>query len=222
MKYTVCLICFCFSICGLYSQDTLYFRNKDVVPAKVLEVGTSLIRYLRFADGPNYSVEKKEVAYIRYANGSVDTIRVSQINTLSVAGNPAGNQSILFHNKKLYFHEHFLSDHTLKMLIEAYPFPKNKNLMIREFDEMQMHKRNQYVANGVAAAGFILPAITSVYSVEASFGSNLSDDQVATIFVGGIITGAAIRIISFAYVKINKNKRAKNASNIARLYNEMN
>ncbi len=59
----------------LLAQDTIYKVNRDVVVANVQEVGTTEIRYKRFAapDGPMYIVRKSEVWKIVYADGATET-----------------------------------------------------------------------------------------------------------------------------------------------------
>src|SRR4051812_18940632 len=65
-----------FSVFGLPAQDTLVLRNKQVVPALILEIGSETIRYKKpaNADGPDYIAYKSEVQSIIFKNGVKETI----------------------------------------------------------------------------------------------------------------------------------------------------
>lgn len=57
------------------SQDTLHFRNGSSIISKVLEISPLEIKYKKIenTDGPVYIVNKEEVKFIRYKNGSIDS-----------------------------------------------------------------------------------------------------------------------------------------------------
>ena len=54
--------------------DQIVLRNGDVVEAKVKEVGVNEIRYKKCdrPDGPDYTISKRDVLSIKYANGEVE------------------------------------------------------------------------------------------------------------------------------------------------------
>ena len=62
-----------------FSQDVIYKKDKTKVDAKVLEVGTSEIKYKSTAnpDGPIYSINKSDVILIAYQNGTFDSFSSS-------------------------------------------------------------------------------------------------------------------------------------------------
>jgi hypothetical protein len=63
------LVSFLFSWSG-YSQDTIRLQTKEIIIAKVIEVGTKEIKYKKSnnLDGPLYSVKKNVVDFIIYSN----------------------------------------------------------------------------------------------------------------------------------------------------------
>lgn len=77
MKRILFLLLFLF-VCGfaqkLSAQDTIYKTNRDIVVAKVLEVGSYDVKYKRYAspDGPTYIIRKAEIQKIVYADGTVE------------------------------------------------------------------------------------------------------------------------------------------------------
>lgn len=76
MNRIITLIVFlCFAI-SVKAQDTLIMANGAYLPAKVIEVNTSEIKYKKAdnPDGPTFVISKAEVSSIRYKNGTVDKI----------------------------------------------------------------------------------------------------------------------------------------------------
>lgn len=55
-----------------HAQDLIIKRNTDEIPAKVLEVSPTEIKYKQtdHLDGPTYVIPKSEVFMIRYSNGT--------------------------------------------------------------------------------------------------------------------------------------------------------
>lgn len=58
-----------------YAQDNIILRNGEEVPAKVLEVTQTDLKYRKAAnpDGPIYTATLRDVLLIKYANGTKDT-----------------------------------------------------------------------------------------------------------------------------------------------------
>lgn len=77
-KYIVLCVALCAAATSLRAQDMIVLRNAkaEEIPAKVLEVGETQIRYRKFSnpDGPVYTIGKSEVFFIRYENGEKEVI----------------------------------------------------------------------------------------------------------------------------------------------------
>ncbi len=58
-----------------YAQDNITLRNGEEIPAKVLEVSQTDLKYRRTAnpDGPVYTAPLRDVLFIKYANGTKDS-----------------------------------------------------------------------------------------------------------------------------------------------------
>lgn len=58
-----------------YAQDNIILRNGEEIPAKVLEVTQTDLKYRKAAnpDGPIYTATLRDVLLIKYANGTKDT-----------------------------------------------------------------------------------------------------------------------------------------------------
>lgn len=59
-----------------FAQDKIITRNSSVIEAKVIEIGSDVIKYKRFSNqnGPLYSIPKKDVYTIWYENGEEEKI----------------------------------------------------------------------------------------------------------------------------------------------------
>lgn len=67
---------FLLSSVSLRAQDTIVKLNGEIIPAKIIEVGTNAIRYTKsdIKEGPTFVDYKTDIAYIRYSNGKKEII----------------------------------------------------------------------------------------------------------------------------------------------------
>jgi len=65
-----------FIFLGLFAQDVIVKKNGDEINVKILEIGISEIKYKKSEnmEGPTYSESKKEIFYVKFANGSKEVI----------------------------------------------------------------------------------------------------------------------------------------------------
>jgi hypothetical protein len=61
------------------AQDKIYRKNGQVLKVKVIEIGTSEIKYRIFGDddGPIYVLEKDRIKKIEYANGTTEKLTIN-------------------------------------------------------------------------------------------------------------------------------------------------
>jgi hypothetical protein len=57
-----------------FSQDKIYRQNGEIIKAKVLEIGTSEVKYKDFSnlDGPVYVIETERIKKIEFENGKIE------------------------------------------------------------------------------------------------------------------------------------------------------
>lgn len=74
---------------SLFSQDIIELNNGDDIKVKVTEILKNEVKYKKFTniEGPTYSIEKRKVLMIRYANGEKDIFKEKK--------------EIIFNNQKL-------------------------------------------------------------------------------------------------------------------------
>lgn len=70
--FTIIVLSFAMNFC--FSQDTISKINGSKIHSKIIEIGTTEIKYKKFnnVDGPIYVISKSEVLMIQYANGTKD------------------------------------------------------------------------------------------------------------------------------------------------------
>lgn len=63
----------------VYAQDVIVKKDGTTILSKVIEIGTSEVKYKKFSNqnGPTYSVSKSELQAINYENGEKDTFESS-------------------------------------------------------------------------------------------------------------------------------------------------
>ncbi|MBL0049573.1 MAG: hypothetical protein IPP32_15920 [Bacteroidetes bacterium] len=81
-----------FIICSLFTfklraQDRMFFKNGDMVEAKILEVSSSEIVYKKATnpDGPSYHELKSNVSKIEFANGTVEVFSSPKTETIKIS-----------------------------------------------------------------------------------------------------------------------------------------
>ena len=76
MKKLMLITIVMFQFVAVHSQDIIIKKSGDEIQSKVIEVGTSEIKYKKFEnqDGPTYAIHKNEVFKIKYENGFEDVI----------------------------------------------------------------------------------------------------------------------------------------------------
>ena len=217
---------FVFIIFGfsIHAQDTIRFRNGEVKAVKVTEVGVNEIKYNRFDNvgGPLYVTPKNDVHYIKFENGTIDTIKNKveidpQVVTQRISAQPVIKKQSLMYVRR---------DNEILMAIEILPSSDTKLKLKREYALMKHYQTNQYLANGLGMGiGFAVPVVVSSIVVANFFNSNgnsfVGRNGLAVI-VAGAIVGAAIRITGQVFAKVNKNKRLNARKNIVRMYDELN
>lgn len=79
------------SLSNLFAQDVIYKKDKTKIDAKVLEIGTSDVKYKPSAnpDGPVYTINKFEISTIVFQNGTFEVFSAEsagrkKIDSLSV------------------------------------------------------------------------------------------------------------------------------------------
>lgn len=198
------------------AQDTICFKNNTCINAKILEVNSKEVRYLKqeLNDGPVYVASGSDIRFLKYKNGVVDSIKTTAVSVIQ-------NQDTLFlqpitiKGKRLVYDNRNLTDRKLKLLINDYPVPQTREELKREFRKMQRCEIAQKVCAPIGfASGFVLVAGSMVYILDKE------PKQTALIAITSVIGGAIIRISSHVIFNVYRNKRFYSRKKIALMYNQ--
>ncbi|MBK7668299.1 MAG: hypothetical protein IPJ32_13750 [Sphingobacteriaceae bacterium] len=206
----------------MFSQDTLVHKSGERQAVKVTEVGVNDIKYHRYDNltGPQYIINKQDVRFIRYANGTVDTIvKYAEIKPQVIS--PSVEFQVMSSKSKSSLMYNNISDRDLLYTIQTLPLSDSKNKMLKEYSKMMDYKRTQYLANGLGfGIGFAVPVVVTYLTL--SDYNYFSSQDGAAVIVGGALVGAAIRITGQVLTKMNKNKRLNAKRNVIMLYDNLN
>lgn len=206
------------------AQDSIYFKNKTIVIAKVREVGTSEIKYQMFENlsGPNYLVAKSDVQFIKYSNGYIDsikTISASKAIDNLVVNKTVATEEIKLFGSRLVFHGKTISDRKLNMMIINHPSAETKIELRKQFKKMDNYKLK---ARALGPGLFVTGVIVHGYALGSLFGGNFNGSQDGTTeIVSAFIVGAALRISGHVVNAVYKNKVKSKRAEIVDMYNEM-
>lgn len=206
------------------AQDTIYFKNKSSIRAKINEVGITEIKYQRFdnLNGPDYTVLKNEIVFIKYFNGITDTIKSTLysydlINSTPIIKNNI-NEKINFIGNRMLYKGKGLNDKKLHMLINNCELTEAELQLNKEFKQLNIYKLKQ---RALAPGLFLGGALIHFYALDQTFSGN--GQPVETIIVlPAFIVGAVLRIASHVVSSVNKNKTISKRAEIASMYNELN
>lgn len=222
---------------NVFSQDSIRFMNNNIIATKISEVGITDIKYHRFdnLDGPQYIVNKQDIRYIKFANGTVDSIRVEvaksttepkleyKNETANLPTTSTDAPKIIIKRNRLVYNNRGLGEAKLWMLIDNFPSKEGKVKLMTEYNTMKKYKNTQYIA-GFSGLGLALASVVAGFSLASADTRGSSTNNVSTV-VGDIVGGAAIGIIlgvtGSTISTIFKAKRVKKRTEIAEMYNDM-
>ncbi|MES2761760.1 MAG: hypothetical protein V4677_06120 [Bacteroidota bacterium] len=207
------------------AQDTIYKRNGEVIPAKVMEITPKEITYKRFdmQDGPLFINDKNEIKKIKYNTGSIDSFAVvisrppqkAYIHSSKNYSRDIPNDQITKSYKRGLYHYqgHRLSDRNVLFLAtEKNAVWKNKDLDLAITDS----HRNRALQYTIGYGGVILGGGSLIASAvfEEAFETNTASIIVGTLGVGIFVSS---QVISFRY----KLHRIKHADKVAEIFNQL-
>lgn len=205
----------------LFSQDSIYKKNGEIIPSKILEISDAQVKFKKInnLEGPSYSELKSEIFRIKFENGSVDTIIHKEvIQEVIVQSSPVPNSGFPTKQSLMY---RKLNDRELFLLIVELPASTQKNKMLTEYKKMRQFKAIQYLSTGLGfGIGFAVPVVVT-YAVLANESYSNNSDPV-TYIVAGALTGAAIRTVGQVLFHVNKNKKLNARKNLMLMYDQLN
>ncbi len=222
MKTTIISILFLSSFL-INAQDTIYFKNKTQVAAKITEVGVSEIKYQRLDNltGPNYLSSKNEIFFIKYSNGVTDTIKSTESLSASVITSApfySNPETIRLSGNKISYHNRTISDRQLKSMVTNLPSSEKQLTLKKEFKKLNEYKLKESV---LAPALFVSGAAVHFMALGSAFGANGGAGvSNGTALASTFIAGAILRISGHVVNVVYRNKKKSKREDIVNIYNE--
>lgn len=185
------------------AQDTIIKLNKERIATKIIEINEKDVKFRKFSypDGPLYSELKSEIHYIKFQNGSIDTITTQIQAALSANANSqeVQNSSLVIYKGRRY------SDEEIYTMISTWPEGESKNILQHKYTSMIDYKHRQHLGIGLGyGLGFAVPVVVTLGTL-ASY--NLVYDKKVNYILTGAVVGVALRIAGNVFFFINKNKK---------------
>lgn len=205
----------------IFCQDSIYKKNGEIIASKILEINSTQVKFKKSNNlgGPSYSELKSELVYIKFENGTIDTI-----NKATTAGTEVKDTvTVIKYAKREPFLYGDMGDKEIFSMIEALPSSVTKNKLRREYFDMKRYREQQYLSGSLGwVVGFGVPVVVTYMTLVNSASYNTSQYDPVTVIVVGALAGAAIRITGQVLFKVNKNKRKQARRNLMSIYNGIN
>lgn len=213
------------------SQDTLYLSNGEKIPSQIIEVTPTEVKYKKSnnPEGPTYTSENSTVKFIKYRNGSVDTIKVTiktpqeiaisdQLKT-STPAEKSKKPAIYFSSSYYRYNGNEMREADIHKLIQ-----KTHNVEINEYVKKSKNAKIAEYVGFLAVPALIYGIISArdtynhnekLYST--FYGANNSSLQKS---YGPAIAAGVVGVLSLTTTIISKPIRRKNTEAAIRVYNE--
>jgi hypothetical protein len=209
----LCSAIFIFSFFISSSQDTITKISGDVIVAKIIEVGTTEIKYKRFdmQDGPDFVDLKSNIKTIRYENGLVEDLQPvkPKAEVKSVTTVPVESTKIEPLGKRFKCGDIYLKE----MKMYKFALQKNDETLTKAIKKAKSSKWKKYFIFGMIPFGAATAGYYAIYKVYADPTSSLYNPDLASAALFDSYTNAAITIacgtIGMTYTILHKkhNKR---------------
>ena len=212
-----------------WAQDTLVKRNSEKVICKVIEVGSTNLKYLRWdlPTGPTYILPKEEVDFVRYANGVKEDFSTYAKHSETSSAKP--DLTIQPSNGLYFYKGHLINE--MDMLDLAWNSNDKKiRLLVSKTEHERIVKKAFFLAGTCLATASILN-LTGIFNLYAtseqiarsgstnnSYTQNLRARRTLRGSVSGdlMLGAAACGAVSLVY----KFRERNNAHLVVNLYNK--
>jgi hypothetical protein len=180
---TVLLLLFaCAPVTAIKAQDTIVKTNGEIIPAKVLEVGTDAITYkkLSFKDGPTFSEKKTDIALIKYSNGQrqefIKAVNVQDPRNMQATGTNTATVGGANQANNRYLQSGPVSDHYRIEVLNNRYMVNGQKIGRKELDRILGKSKNPavLVALKTAKATKIAQKIIGLTSIATTTGGGVT------------------------------------------------
>ncbi len=197
-------------------QDTICFTDKSKTAAIVKKITPNEVEYLKY-NNPNGLViteNKSVIKYIRYQDGTVDSIKVYPLpSSTQYYEFESINNKLFIDKNNLIYKSIVLNNQNLKVLINSYPFEGSRNEMNVFRKKARVQKNISLIFAGIA----VMSTYSFLYGINKYTRTKTTGNE-GTVFLAG--TGAALTGSVLLYLNFRK-KEIKAKREIERIYNQM-
>jgi hypothetical protein len=159
-----------------HAQDNIVLRNGDEIPAKVLEVNQTDLRYRKAAnpDGPIYTAPLRDVFFIKYANGTKDIINGATIATPTAQTTPTPTTPTLLALSQLRYHSRWFNRHFSDSTGRRLSTPEVALALRQQPDALLAFKQGQSLRTWslvTAGAGLAAIGVGAGLAIDGRFGN---------------------------------------------------
>lgn len=197
MKIALIILCFTGAL-QLKGQDTICKLSGECFVAKVRSQSKSKIRYSLLTDlnVRAQTLEKKELSYVRFKNGSLDVYQ--------------GNLQVRVDTNKIYktpngyiYKEREVSNGDMLILIKAYPYVTKRQEMLSLHKKLRRNNRNRRTHLIIGAA--VIPFGALMILAQSSLGNGDLAGPIALMYLG---TGSVfVGVSQFNNARYHRNKK---------------
>ena len=227
------LLCYLFIMCLSYikAQDSIYLINNAKISVKIIEIGESHVKYMRYGNllDTLYNINKEAISKIKFSNGIIDSTKIvstkaSIVITYTIKKEKMNNKIIIENRGQLRYMGLSLHDKEIRSLIQQQENLYNKALLNTEYEKMIGFKRNKLIVAPILLfIGFAVVVVPLVSLATNEFiAKGLNPSERLDLALTAIIGGAFIRITSCVLSKMSSNKQKNQRKYLAMLYNEFN
>ena len=211
----ICFFVFVF-FSKIYSQDTVYYNDKSKTAALVKKITPSEIEFLKF-NNPNglVIVEKKTlIKYIRYQDGSIDSIRKYPLPLATHYFEFENFNNKLYLDRNMFIYKYApISHFNLNVLFNTYPFEITKNVLNLKFRQM---KKQRNLSSVFAISAVISGSALWLGLSAGNRGKPLLKEEIIYLCSSTALLGGSILF----YINFHR-KDIKTKKEIVKIYNEM-
>lgn len=219
MKIAISLLIIILAHFGVYSQDTIFFKNAGKIIVIVKEVAQTEVQYKKaeLPDGPMYIISKNDIEKIVYKNGYTEIIKKVEVantnnnynsQTFEIYKSPENINMENINMEKITYHDAKRRHSSIVTLVDRHPDPSRRSTLLQSARSIKSFKRHQdgtrtgaIIFGGVAIGGI------AVYTLASAVSYNNNPDP---IFAGPpVVFGTLAVILGAASVSFNINLKKK-------------
>jgi hypothetical protein len=201
------------------AQDTITKISGEIVVARVLEIGSTEIKYKKFdlQDGPDFIDLKSNIKSIRYANGQLEQFQTMKPVTEIAVPVRVARQKIEPFGKRYKCGDQYLKESKMYRFV----LQEDDPALRKAVKKAKSMKWKKYIGFGAIPFGAATVLYYGIYKLYSDPSSGFYDPQLASAALFDCYTEAAITVacgtIGITYNILHKKQNKK----VVNMYNSL-